>query len=90
MNILVITDLYPINENEKYTPKTIFNFVKEWEEQGHEVKVIKPNFILNSFLRKKPFYKSGIYGKVENINYWLPFLGDISNKIKSSYIIISC
>ena len=83
MNILVITDLYPIKENEKYTPKTIFNFVKEWEKQGHEVKVIKPNFILNSFLRKKPFYKSGIYGKVENINYWLPFWGDISNKIKS-------
>ena len=28
MKILVITDLYPINQNEKYTPKTIFDFVK--------------------------------------------------------------
>lgn len=85
MKILVITDLYPINENEKYTPKTIFNFVKEWEKHGHEVKIIKPNFILNSFLRKKPFYKTGIYKNIENINYFLPFLGNIKNKIKTKF-----
>ncbi len=83
MKILVITDLYPIKDDEIYTPKTILNFVNEWENAGHEVKIIKPNFILNSFLRKKPFYKSGIYGNVENINYWLPFLGKIQNKLKT-------
>ena len=83
MKILVITDLYPIKEDEKYTPKTIYAFVQEWKKQGHEVKVIKPNFILNSFIRKKPFYKSGIYGEVENINYWLPFLGNLADKIKT-------
>ena len=81
MKILVITDLYPIKEDEKYTPRTIEAFVKEWQKQGHEVKVIKPNFILNSFLRKKPFYKSGIYGDVENINYWLPFLFNLKRNI---------
>ncbi len=92
MKILVITDLYPIIEDEIYTPKTIYNFVLEWQKQGHEVKVIKPNFILNSFIRKKPYYKSGMYGNVENINYWFPFLGNIKNKIKTDFepdIIIS-
>ena len=81
MKILVITDLYPIKKDEKYTPRTIEAFVKEWQKQGHEVKVIKPNFILNSFLRKKPFYKSGFYGIVENINYFLPFLFNFKKKI---------
>lgn len=74
MKILVITDLYPIKEDEKHTPRTIFNFVRSWKALGHEVKVIKPNFLLNSFIRKKPLYKSGVYGDVENKNYILPFL----------------
>lgn len=85
MKILVITDLYPIKDNEKFTPRTIKNFVDGWEELGHEVRVIKPNFIFNSFLRRKPFYKSAIYGKVENINYFLPFIGNIKNKIKTEF-----
>lgn len=81
MNILFITDLYPVSENEKTTPRTLFDFVQEWEKQGHNVNVIKPNFILNSFLRGKPFYKTGQYGKVFNVNYWTPFWFDIKNKI---------
>lgn len=83
MKILVITDLYPINQNEKYTPKTIFDFVKGWEKLGHKVDVIKPNFLFNSFLRKKPFYKTGKYDNIENINYFFPFLGKIKNRIKT-------
>lgn len=85
MRILVITDLYPIKEDEKYTPHTIQAFVKSWEKLGHEVKIIKPNFLLNSYLRKKPYYKDGIYGQVENLNYILPFLGDIKKKIKTLF-----
>lgn len=85
MRILVITDLYPISDDEKYTPRTIQAFVKSWEDLGHEVRVIKPNFLLNSFLRKKPYYKNGIYGQVENINYITPFLGDIKKKIKTLF-----
>lgn len=73
MRILFITDLYPVKEDEKTTPKTLFNFVKEWQKTGHTVDVIKPNFLLNSFLRGKPFYKTGQYGNVFNINYWTPF-----------------
>ncbi len=85
MKILVITDLYPVKDGEKNTPRTIFDFVQGWEKLGNEVKIIRPNFLLNSFLRKKTFYKSGIYGNVENINYFLPFLGNIKNKIKTEF-----
>lgn len=85
MKILVITDLYPIKDEEKFTPKTIKNFVEAWENLGHEIRIIKPNFLFNSFLRKKPFYKSEIYGNVENINYFLPFVGNIKNKIKTKF-----
>ncbi len=81
MKILVITDLYPISQEEKNTPRTIYNFVQGWKEFGHEVKVIKPNFIFNSFLRGKPFYKNGVYGELENINFWLPFIGNVKNKL---------
>ena len=82
MRILFITDLYPVNENENTTPRTLLNFVKDWEKQGHTVDVIKPNFILNSFLRGKPFYKTGQYGNVLNINYWTPFWFNIIKKIR--------
>ena len=90
MNILVITDLYPVRENEKNTPKTIKNFVECWQKEGHEVQVIKPNFLLNSFVRKKPFYNSGIYGNVENINYFFPFWGNIKDKIRTPLPACNC
>ena len=35
MNILFITDLYPIKDSEKTTPRTLFDFVKEWKKQGN-------------------------------------------------------
>lgn len=86
MKILFITDLYPVKENEKTTPKTLFNFVKEWQIAGHTVDVIKPNFILNSFLRGKPFYKTGQYGSVYNINYWTPFW--FINNLSTDYDLV--
>lgn len=84
MKILFATDLYPVSETEKETPKTLYNFVDCWRNSGVEVDVIKPNFILNSFVRKKPFYKTGLYNDVYNINYWTPFCFDIKNKIKAN------
>ena len=42
MRILVITDLYPIQEGEKGTPLTIQAFVRSWEVLGHEVRVVRP------------------------------------------------
>lgn len=82
MKILVITDLYPVKADEKYTPHTIETFVKNWQKLGHEVKVIKPNFLFNSFLRGKPYYPNGIYGDVENVNFFFPFWG----KIKTAFV----
>lgn len=81
MKILFITDLYPVKEEEKTTPRTLFNFVQVWKNSGADVDVIKPNFILNSFLRKKTFYKTGQYNDVYNVNYWTPFMFDVKNKI---------
>lgn len=81
MNILFITDLYPVKNSEKTTPRTLLNFVLEWEKAGHKVDVIKPNFILNSFLRSKPYYKTEKYENVLNINYWTPFWFNIKNKL---------
>lgn len=80
MKILFITDLYPVKQDEKITPRTLLDFVKSWRSAGHEVDVIKPNFILNSFLRRKPFYKQGIYNGVTNLNYWTPFWFDVKKK----------
>lgn len=85
MKILLITDLYPVTAGEVTTPRTLLNFVKEWEKAGHEVKVIKPNFLFNSFVRGKKYYKTGWYGNVFNVNYFLPFVGNIKNKLKEFY-----
>lgn len=84
MNILFITDLYPVKSDEKTTPRTLLAFVEEWEKMGHNVDVLKPNFILNSFLRWKPFYKSGQYEDVFNINYWTPFWFDVKRKFNGN------
>lgn len=85
MKILFVTDLYPIEKGETTTPLTLHNFVKEWIKLGHEVDVIKPNFLLNSFLREKKFYETGFYKfddiNILNINYFSPFWFDISKKI---------
>lgn len=85
MKILFITDLYPLKIGEKKTPLTLHNFVSNWVEQGHSVKVIKPNWIFNNFLRNKPFYPTGFYEydgvKIFNVNYFTPFLFNISDKI---------
>ena len=85
MKILLITDLYPVNKEEVTTPRTLYNFVKGWRDLGHEVLILKPNFILNSFLRGKPFYKTGWYDDVYNVNYFMPFWGDIHNMLDTFY-----
>lgn len=91
MKILFITDLYPIKSDEVSTPVTLHNFVFEWIKQGHQVEVIKPNFLFNSFLRGKPFYKTGFYEfegvKIFNVNYFTPFLFNIHKKIPDYFKI---
>ena len=74
MKILLITDLYPIKRGDSNSPLTLHNFAFEWIKQGHKVDVVKPNFLFNSFVRKKPFYKTGFYEyegvKIFNVNYF--------------------
>lgn len=89
MNILFITDLYPIKDSEPTTPRTLYDFVKGWQALGHNVDVIKPNFILNSFLRKKPYYRQGKYKEVLNLNFWFPFLGKIPPQKENYDIVIA-
>ena len=65
MKILFITDLYPIRTDESPV-LTLHNFVKEWIKQGHSVDVIRPNFIINSFIRGKKFYKNGDFSQIQH------------------------
>lgn len=81
MNILFVTDLYPVEDGEKNTPKTLFNFVEGWRDESVDVSVLKPNFLFNSYVRKKPYYKTGQYGNVFNVNYIMPFLGNVREKL---------
>lgn len=86
MKMLFITDLYPVDCNlEKTTPKTLYEFVQGWRKLGVSVDVIKPNFIFNSFIRGKKFYKTGSYDDVYNVNYWLPFMFDVKHKLVCNF-----
>ena len=89
MKILFITDLYPINDSESRTPRTLHNFVFEWIKQGHHVDVIRPNFIFNSVLRGKKLYPDGFYEyedvKIFNVNYFTPFLFDFLKKLPKEF-----
>ena len=42
MRILVITEIYPLTDEEKYTSQFIKKLVYNWEKQGHEVRIINP------------------------------------------------
>lgn len=89
MKILFITDLYPIKSEQKASVLTLHNFVFEWIKQGHEVDVIRPNFIFNSFLRGKQYYNDGFYEyegvKIYNVNYFTPFLFDLTKKLPKEF-----
>lgn len=91
MKILFITDLFPVKSGETTTPVTLHNFVNDWIKQGHNVDVIKPNFIFNSFLRGKPFYKTETYEfngiKIFNVNYFTPFWFNFLRKIPKEFYL---
>ncbi len=85
MKILFVSDLYPVKNSERTTPRTLSNFVREWKKAGNDVTIFKPNFMLNAFVRKKPFYKTGQYDDVFNANYMTPFWGNVKNKAKEIF-----
>lgn len=92
MNILFLTDLYPIDENDIQTSFAIKDFTDNFKKSGHNIQIIRPNFLFNSFIRGKKYYKNGQYNEVFNANYITPFWFNVKNKLpelKGYDIIIS-
>lgn len=89
MRILLVTDLYPIKHGKE--PKTIKEFAKKWQELGHQVDVIRPNFILNTLIRKRKLYLPKTYVEdgitIHNINCFTPFLFNIKNLLPKDFQI---
>jgi len=77
MNILFVTDLYPLFEGESGIPLTIKAFAEGFLEAGHKVFVLRPNFIFNTHIRGRKTYRGGEYEnsgvKIFNKNFLLPF-----------------
>ena len=77
MKILFITDLYPIIDD-KTIPKIVEDFAIGFKNLGNDVFVIRPNFLLNSYLRRHKYVpeceitRNGI--RIYNKNFILPFL----------------
>lgn len=73
MNILLITDLYPLFEEQKNVPKAIEDFVLAISELGHNIFVYRPDLVINTIIRgRKPqkselYYNKGI--KIYNKNF---------------------
>jgi len=92
MKILLISDLYPIDETDKTIPLVIESFVSGFMELNHKIEVIRPNFLLNTFFRKHKIYKEEIYFKnnvkIYNKNFILPFLNKNISYLKEKYDLI--
>ena len=93
MKILFITDLYPIVED-KTVPKALEDFALAFKEKGDDIFVVRPNFLLNSFIRGHKYLpeceitRNGI--RIYNKNFVLPFLdSDISYLNDKFDVIIS-
>jgi len=81
MNILFLTDLYPIDENDIQTSRALKDFTDKFKDLGHNIQIVRPNFLFNSFIRGKKFYKTGQYENVFNVNYLTPFFFNVKNKL---------
>lgn len=91
MKILFVTDLIPIEENEKCS-RALLDIVKGFIEKGMEVDVVRPNFLINSKLRKKSIKPNG---KIEidgvtvwNLNFNLPFVLPFKNFDTTGYDVV--
>lgn len=87
MKILFVTDLYPLGEEK--IAKALYYFVLEWKKQGHDVDVIRSNFIFNTKIRGRKIQKEGLYFengvKIYNLNFHTPFLFDVYNKLPADF-----
>ena len=91
MKILFITDLYPIVED-KTIPKIVEDFAMAFKKRGNNVFVIRPNFLLNSFLRGHKFVpeceitRNDI--RIYNKNFILPFLDSNIDFLNENFDLI--
>lgn len=87
MKILFVTDLYPIGEEN--IARALYYFVQEWQKQGHEVEVIRANFVSNTLLRGRKIIKQKIYyengTKIYNLNYFTPFWFNVYRKLPAEF-----
>jgi len=91
MKILFITDLYPIIDD-KTIPKIVEDFAIGFKNLGNDVFVIRPNFLLNSYLRKHKFIpeceitRNNI--RIYNKNFILPFLDSNIDYLNEKFDLI--
>ena len=93
MKILLVTDLYPIFEDEKLIPKTIEDFVLGLKSLGDDVEVFRPNLIPNVLARGRKIQKSANYFhngiKIYNRNYFFDFALNLNFLPNNFDIIVS-
>lgn len=77
MKILIVTDLYPLNDFHKGIPRAIENFALALKDLGHMVFVLRADLVPNTIIRGRKIYKQGLYEhngiKIYNQNFILPF-----------------
>ncbi len=76
MNILFVTDLCPINDEENL-PIVLQNFILDFKKLEHNVTLLRPNVIPNVLIRKRKIYKDAttFYKGIKciNKNFLTPF-----------------
>ncbi len=89
MRILFVTDLFPIKDGKE--AKLLRAMMWDWLADGHDVEVIKSNFLPKDFRNGKKMYKEGIYFehglKIYNLNFITPFWFNYKNKLPKDFDI---
>ena len=95
MKILIVSDLYPLIVDSTI-PSVVEGFALAFKKRVEKVVIIRPNFLLNTFIRKHKIIKSGEYLrngiKIYNRNFILPFIfedEDFISNFKDFDLIIS-
>lgn len=91
MKILLISDLYPL-EADLTIPSVLEDFSLSMKNLGNYIEIIRPNFLINTLIRKHKIIKSGTYEKnnikIHNRNFFFPFLFENINFLKEKFDII--
>ncbi len=91
MKILLISDLYPLFQDETI-PLVLEDFALALVELGFSVDVIRANFLINTIYRKHKIFKEGKYKRnnitIYNHNFFNPFFRAKSDFLEDSYDLI--